>query len=66
MAKHTYLGGLGFKKIEDYNDSLMGKLSWHIFCNPNSLLAQVLKGKYFPDEPFLDSVEKSGSSQWVV
>ena len=62
MARPKYLGGLGFKNIEDYNDSLLGKLSWRLQSNPHSLLAQVLKGKYFPDCSFLESVDKSGSS----
>ena len=62
MACPKCLGGLGFKNIEDYNDSLLGKLSWRLQSNPNSLLAQVLKGKYFPDCSFLESVDKTGSS----
>lgn len=62
MAQPKYLGGLGFKNIEDYNDSLLGKLSWRIESNPRCLLAQVLKGQYFPDSAFMESGEKSGSS----
>ena len=62
MVRPKCLGGLGFKNIEDYNDSLLGKLSWRLQSNPNSLLAQVLKGKYFPDCSFLESVDKTGSS----
>lgn len=62
MERPKYLGGLGFKNIEDYNDSLLRNLSWRMESNPNSLLAQVLKRKYFPECSFLESVEKSGSS----
>ncbi|CAN7095354.1 unnamed protein product [Brassica rapa subsp. narinosa] len=62
MARPKFLGGLGFKNLEDYNDSLLAKLSWRIHSKPNSLLAQVLKGKYFPDCSFLESKEISGSS----
>lgn len=62
MAQPKYLGGLGFKNLEDYNDSLLAKLGWRILCDPNSLLAQVFKGKYFSDCSFMESKEKSGSS----
>ncbi|CAN6882494.1 unnamed protein product [Brassica oleracea] len=62
MAQPKHLGGLGFKNLEDYNDSLLAKLSWRIFSKPESLLARVLKGKYFPDSSIMESYEKSGSS----
>lgn len=62
MAQPKCRGGLGFKKIEEYNDSLLGKLSWRLLNNPDSLLAQVLKGKYFPESSFLESEPKKGSS----
>lgn len=60
------MGGLGFKDIESSNDALLGNLSWRIHENPDSLLAQVLKGKYFPDCSFMESTSKQGSSHgWV-
>lgn len=62
MAQPKRLGGLGFKKIEEYNDSLLAKLGWRIMHNPDSLLTQVLKGKYFPDCSFLESGAKAGAS----
>lgn len=62
MASPKFLGGLGFKDIESTNIALLGKLSWRIYDNPDSLLAQVLKGKYFPDCSFLESTSKQGSS----
>ena len=62
MAQPKHLGGLGFKNIEDYNDSLLAKLGWRILNNPISLLALVLKGKYFSDCTFIESKDKTGSS----
>ena len=62
MARPKFLGGLGFKNLEDYNDSLLAKLSWRIHSKPESLLAQVVKRKYYPECTFLESKETSGSS----
>lgn len=39
-------GGLGFREIEAFNDSLLTKISWRILQQPNTLLARVLLGKY--------------------
>lgn len=51
MAQPKHLGGLGFKNLEDYNDSLLAKLSWRIHSNPDSMLTQVLKGNIFMIAP---------------
>lgn len=66
LATPKFVGGLGFKDIESANNSLLGKLGWRIHENPDSLLAQVLKGKYFSDCFFMESGPKKGSSHgWV-
>ncbi|XP_056864290.1 uncharacterized protein LOC130511362 [Raphanus sativus] len=66
MALPKSMGGLGFKNFEEYNDSLLAKLGWRIMHNPDSLLSRVLKGKYFPDNSFLESGAKSGASHgWI-
>ena len=46
--------------------TLLAKLGWRIHSKPDSLLAQVLKGKYFPECTFLESKETSGSSHGDV
>lgn len=59
MAIPKAEGGLGFRDIETFNDALLAKLSWRIFKNPESLLAQVLRGKYGKDGScFLKSQHK--------
>jgi len=47
-------GGLGFREIAQFNDALLGRISWKILNCPDSLLAQVLLGKYCGDKAFLD------------
>lgn len=53
MTKSKKDGGLGFRDIQCFNDALLAKLSWRILDTPQCLLARILKGKYFPDQDFL-------------
>ncbi|KAA3479130.1 reverse transcriptase [Gossypium australe] len=45
--------GLGFRKLDQYNIALLAKQGWRLFNYSNSLLAQVLKAKYYPNSDFL-------------
>lgn len=56
------IGGLGFRDLELFNQVLVAKQAWRMICNPNSLSAKILKGRYFHDCDFLLSEDKSGSS----
>lgn len=55
LCKQKKEGGLGFHDITKFNQSLLGKQTWKIMNNPNSLVVRVLKSKYFPNEDFLQS-----------
>ena len=55
LSKPKSAGGLGFRKIVQFNDALLTKLSWRVLKNLNSLLAKILLGKYCVQSSFLDA-----------
>lgn len=58
-------GGMGFRNFEKFNDTLLGKQVWRILTKPTSLMARVLKGKYFPNTNVLNArSKKKGSFIW--
>ena len=65
LTQPKYAGGLGFRDIETFNDSLIGKIGWRLISNPESLLAHVLLGKYAWKSSFMDcSVPSAASHGW--
>ncbi|CAH9075012.1 unnamed protein product [Cuscuta epithymum] len=38
-------GGLGFKRLREFNLAMLGKQSWRIFTKPHCLVAKVLKAR---------------------
>ena len=41
-------GGLGFKKLKEFNLTLLAKQGWQLQHRHDTLVYQVLKAKYFP------------------
>lgn len=42
-------GGLGFKKIKDFNKALVAKKMWRLIQMDNIVVAQILEAKYLPN-----------------
>lgn len=49
------LGELGFRDFQLFNQVMLAKYSWRILKNPDFLLVNVLKRKYFAKESFLSA-----------
>ena len=58
-------GGLGFRDLHDFNIALLAKQLWRLIHYPDSLLARVLKGRYYRHtSPLDDHQSYSPSYGW--
>ncbi|CAL1409387.1 unnamed protein product [Linum trigynum] len=62
LCRSKHEGGMGFRRFEQFNQALLAKVGWRILMEPQSLLAQVYKGKYFPQGTFLEAKARSRPS----
>ena len=46
---------MGFRDMPAFNKALIAKQGWRIITSPSSLMARILKAKYFPNSNFLDA-----------
>ncbi|XP_031096851.1 uncharacterized protein LOC116001092 [Ipomoea triloba] len=54
-GKEREHGGMGFRKIREFNIALLGKQAWRLINQPSSLLARTYKAKYYANSNFLDA-----------
>ncbi|KAL4334864.1 hypothetical protein GQ457_07G036340 [Hibiscus cannabinus] len=55
MATPKFLGGMGFRNLAKFNVALLAKQGWRIITHPSSLLAKVMKARYFPRSDFMSA-----------
>lgn len=55
-------GGLGLRRLKEFNLAMLAKQGWRILNNSNSLVAEVMKAKYFPNLDFLNAQMGSNPS----
>lgn len=53
MCEKKSKGGLGFRKLRDFNIALLGKQDWRLMVKPNSLVGRIYRARYYPRGSFL-------------
>ncbi|XP_019178981.1 PREDICTED: uncharacterized protein LOC109174171 [Ipomoea nil] len=48
-------GGMGFKKLHEFNLALLGKQGWRLLTKPDSLMARIFKARYYRDTTFYEA-----------
>ena len=55
MCEPKVNGGMGFKKLQQFNLALLAKQGWRLQSGQNSLMYKVLKAKHFPHCDFVEA-----------
>ncbi|XP_073039414.1 uncharacterized protein [Primulina eburnea] len=59
------MGGMGFRHLESFNKALLAKQLWRIISDPESLVARVLKARYFKHQDIMHaSLRTNPSYTW--
>jgi hypothetical protein len=58
-------GGIGFRDMRLFNQALLARQAWRLLVFPDSLVARVLKARYYPNGNLIDTVFSGNpSSTW--
>ncbi|KAL5552280.1 hypothetical protein UlMin_002456 [Ulmus minor] len=60
ICKPKACGGLGFRKMMDFNKALLSKWGWNLLKGNKSLCLDLLHAKYIKTRNFMDAVPKPG------
>ncbi|KAL5557445.1 hypothetical protein UlMin_039681 [Ulmus minor] len=67
ICKPKACGGLGLRKMGDFNRALLAEWGWNLLTNATSLYLSVLRSRYIQYDRFFDILKKIGDSPfWKV
>lgn len=55
-------GRMGFRDLHCFNQALLAKQCWRLLSDPDSLCAQVLRAKHYPNGDLLNTTLRKGAS----
>ena len=65
LTKSKDVGGMGFRDLAKFNDSLLAKQAWCLLHNQNSLFYKVFKAWFFPNSTTMEAMDsRIGSYAW--
>jgi hypothetical protein len=62
MMRPKDYGGVGFRDMCIFNQALLARQAWRLIQYPDTLCAQLLKAKYYPNGSIIDTVFFGNSS----
>lgn len=62
LATTKSFGGLGFRSFHDFNIAMLGKQWWRLRCRGESLMAKVIKARYYPKSELGEAKRGTNSS----
>ena len=48
LCKSKFNRGMGFRNLQAFNLAMLAKQGWRLISNPNSLVAQICRARYYP------------------
>jgi hypothetical protein len=63
MTRPKSQGGIGFRDLRVFNQTLLARQAWRLLAFPDSLCAKLLKARYYPAGDLLDTAFIQNQSQ---